>query len=424
MADLLIELFSEEIPARMQARAADDLRRLVTDGLVEAGLTYVGAVAHATPRRLALSVQGLSDASPTTTEERRGPKVSAPEKAVEGFLRSTGLTLDDLGTRADKKGEVYVARLTREGRPADAIVAEVLEAVVRGFPWPKSMRWGSGTLRWVRPLRRILCLLTDEAGARVVPLEVDGIAAGDVTEGHRFMAPAPFAVTSFDDYEARLKRAHVVLSAEERAEAIRQGADNLAFAAGLTVVADPGLLAEVAGLVEWPVPLMGEIGAAFLDLPPEVLRTSMKEHQKFFSVADRDGRIVRFVTVANRETADDGATIIARAPSGALVTLDIAYNCPETFPRRRLEILGTRGRIETLNTLGQVPGGTMWFQGADEPKPREVDFSAQDRSPFEVGVELYSRALREQRPFEYTPQRDLHTMSLLTQAQAQGIASL
>jgi glycyl-tRNA synthetase beta chain len=310
MPDLLIELFSEEIPARMQRRAAADLKRLMTDALVEAGLTYAGAVAHATPRRLALSVQGLTEESPTTTEERRGPKVGAPDKAIDGFLRGAGVTRGDLEIRDDKKGQVYFARVTTPGRPAAEIVAEILERTIRTFPWPKSMRWGDGGLRWVRPLRRILCILTREDGADMVPLDVDGIVSGDVTEGHRFMAPAPFSVTSFDDYEAKLKRAFVVLSSEERAEAIRHDAANRAFASGLTVVEDEGLLAEVAGLVEWPVVLMGRIADDFLDLPPEVLRTSMKEHQKFFSARAKDGRITHFITVANRETEDDGATIL------------------------------------------------------------------------------------------------------------------
>ncbi|MEM7640959.1 MAG: glycine--tRNA ligase subunit beta [Pseudomonadota bacterium] len=310
MPDLLIELFSEEIPARMQRRAAADLQKLMTDALVEAGLTYQGAVAHCTPRRLALSVQGLTDESPTTTEERRGPRVDAPEKALDGFLRSTGLTKDQLEIRDDKKGQVYVAKITTPGRPAGQIVTEALDATIRNFPWPKSMRWGDGSLRWVRPLRRILCILTREDGTEVVPLDIDGIPSGDRTEGHRFMAPTPFSVTSFDDYEAKLKRAFVVLSSEERAEAIRQEAANRAFAAGLEVVPDEGLLAEVAGLVEWPVVLMGRIGADFLDLPPEVLQTSMREHQKFFSLRDKAGKITHFITVANRETADDGATIL------------------------------------------------------------------------------------------------------------------
>ena len=312
MPDLLLELFSEEIPARMQARAAADLQKRVTDGLVEAGLTYSGAVAHVTPRRLVLSVNGLTAESPNTREERKGPRVDAPEKALEGFLRSTGLVKDQLEARDDKKGQVWFAVIEKPGRPAAEIIAELVPDVVRNFPWPKSMRWGTGSLRWVRPLHTILCILTDEAGAEFVPFSVDTITSGDTTRGHRFMAPDAFSVTSFEDYAAKLKRAHVVLEAAERADAIWNDATNQAFAAGLEVVDDKGLLAEVAGLVEWPVVLMGEIAEDFLDLPPEVLQTSMKEHQKFFSVRNgATGRIERFVTVANRETADQGATILA-----------------------------------------------------------------------------------------------------------------
>ncbi len=311
MPDLLIELFSEEIPARMQARAADDLKRLVTDGLVEAGLTYAGMGVFHTPRRLALTVEGLLAESPAVREERKGPRTDAPEQALAGFLRSTGLTKDQLEAREDKKGEVWFAVIDKPGRPAAEIVAEVMEATIRHFPWPKSMRWGAGSLRWVRPLHSILCILSDEAGASVVPLDVDGIQAGDSTEGHRFMAPGKFSVTRFEDYAAMLKDRSVILSAEERAEKIWHDATQMAFAQGLEVVEDKGLLAEVAGLVEWPVVLMGEIGQEFLDLPAEVLQTSMKEHQKFFSVRDKKGRIVKFVTVANRETEDGGATILA-----------------------------------------------------------------------------------------------------------------
>ena len=312
MPDLLIELFSEEIPARMQSRAAEDLKSRITNGLVEAGLTYAGAAAFCTPRRLTLAIEGLLERSPTVREERKGPRVDAPEKAVEGFLRGTGLRRDQLEERDEKKGRVFYATVEKPGRNARDIVPDVLEETIRAFPWPRSMRWGSGSLRWVRPLHRILCVMTTEAGAEVVPLTIDGIIASDLTEGHRFMAPEPFSVTSFVDYAAKLKRAGVILSAEERAEAIWHDATSLAFANGLEVVEDSGLLAEVAGLVEWPVVLMGEIGAEFLDLPPEVLRTSMKEHQKFFSVRNpATGRIERFVTVANRETADDGATILA-----------------------------------------------------------------------------------------------------------------
>ncbi len=312
MPDLLIELFSEEIPARMQARASEDLKKRMTDGLVEAGLTYASAAAFATPRRLALTVEGLLTRSPDLREERKGPRVDAPDKAVEGFLRGAGLTRDQLEQRDTPKGAVYFAVIDKPGRPAADIVAEVLESTIRNFPWPKSMRWGAGSLRWVRPLQGILCLLSDADGSTIVPLDIDGIAASNTTRGHRFMAPDAFSVTSFEDYEAKLKRAKVVLNPTERAEHIWANATNLAFAAGLEVVEDAGLLAEVAGLVEWPVVLMGEIDAAFLDLPPEVLQTSMREHQKFFSVKNpKSSRIERFVTVANRDTADNGATILA-----------------------------------------------------------------------------------------------------------------
>ena len=312
MPDLLIELFSEEIPARMQTRAAADLKKLITDGLVEAGLTYASAGAFSTPRRLALSVEGLSGESPNTREERKGPRVDAPQKAVDGFLRSTGLSRDQLEARDDKKGQVWFAVIERAGRPANEIVAQVLEQVIRNFPWPKSMRWGAGTLKWVRPLHSILCILSDDAGADVVALDIDGIAAGDVTQGHRFLSQDSIRVSGFDDYSAKLKKAHVVLDAAERADHIWHDATNMAFAQGLEVIEDKGLLAEVAGLVEWPVVLMGAIDEAFLGLPPEVLQTSMREHQKFFSVRDpKSGRIEKFVTVANRETADQGAMILA-----------------------------------------------------------------------------------------------------------------
>jgi len=312
MTDLLIELFSEEIPARMQTRAANDLKKLVTDGMVEAGLTYASAAAFSTPRRLTLTVEGMLDASPTTVEERKGPKADAPEKAIKGFLRGAGLTLDDLEERETPKGNIFFARITKEGRPAADIVAEVLERTIRNFPWPKSMRWGSGTLKWVRPLHSILCITSSEEGATVVPLEVDGIISGNTTYGHRFLSPDSILVNNFDDYTSKLKLAHVVLDAQERADAIWNDATNQAFATGFEVVEDAGLLAEVAGLVEWPVVLMGEIGKDFLGLPAEVLQTSMREHQKFFSVRNaKTGRIERFITVANRKTADNGATILA-----------------------------------------------------------------------------------------------------------------
>ena len=312
MPDLLIELFSEEIPARMQTRAAEDLKKLVTNGLVEAGLTYAGAAAFSTPRRLVLAVEGVLAKSPTLREERKGPRVDAPEQAIEGFLRGAGLTRDQLMERDAGKARVFFAVVEKPGRPAADIVAEVLDHTIRNFPWPKSMRWGAGSLRWVRPLQSILCILTDEAGAEIVPLSVDGITAGNTSEGHRFMGKGRFSVSSFEDYSAKLKQNRVILDPAERAGAIWAEATNQAFANGLEVVEDQGLLAEVAGLVEWPVVLMGKIDEAFLGLPAEVLQTSMKEHQKFFSVRNpKTGRIERFVTVANIETRDDGATILA-----------------------------------------------------------------------------------------------------------------
>ena len=311
MPDLLIELFSEEIPARMQGRAAADLQKLVTDGLVDAGLTYKSAAAFSTPRRLTLSVEDLLAESKPVREERKGPKVGAPDKALEGFLRGAGVAKDDLEIRDDKKGQVYFAVIEKPGRMAADIIAEVLENTIRNFPWPKSMRWGTGSLKWVRPLHSIIGMLTDEAGAEVVPVDVDGITSGNTTRGHRFLAPDAFSVTSFEDYEAKLKRAKVMLRPDERADMIWNDATNQAFALGLEVVEDRGLLTEVAGLVEWPVVLLGQIDPTFYDLPAEVSQTSMKEHQKFFSVRNaKTGQIERFVTVANTVTSDDGATIL------------------------------------------------------------------------------------------------------------------
>lgn len=311
MSDLLLEIFSEEIPARMQARASEDLKKLVTNAMVEAGITYESAAAFATPRRLCLTVSGVLSESKPLREERKGPRTDAPEQAVNGFLRSTGLSLEQLEKREDKKGEVYFAVIEKPGRKAADVVAEAVEAAIRNFPWPKSMRWGSGTLKWVRPMHSILCILSDEEGAEVVPFDIDGIKSGDKTEGHRFMGTGRFSVISFDDYEAKLKQNSVILRPDERAETIWHDASNLAFALGLEVVEDKGLLNEVAGLVECPVVLMGDIAEDFMELPPEVLQTSMKEHQKFFSVRNpKTGRIEKFIMVANRETSDNGATIL------------------------------------------------------------------------------------------------------------------
>ena len=351
MPDLLIEILSEEIPARMQTRAAEDLNRLVTEGLVEAGLTYAHAIACVTPRRLVLAVEELLAESPAVREERKGPRIDAPEKALEGFLRSTGLIKDQLEARDEKKGKVWYALIERPGRPAAEIVAEILEQAIRDFPWPKSMRWGRSSLRWVRPLQSILCILTDENGAATVPLEIDGIKAGDQTEGHRFMAPSRFSVSSFEDYEAKLKRAKVILRTDERADHIWTDASNLAFAQGLEVVEDKGLLAEVAGLVEWPVVLIGEIGAEYLDLPSEVLRTSMREHQKFFSVRNPEtGRIEKFLTVANIEAPDQGAAILA----GNHKVLAARLSDAKFFWENDLRMIGSVGMTGMAKPLENV----------------------------------------------------------------------
>ena len=312
MADLLLELFSEEIPARMQTRAAGDLKKLICEGLADAGLCFEEARAFSTPRRLTLSITDLADESPAISEERKGPRTDAPDQAIEGFLRSTGLSKDDLEVRDDKKGQVYFAIINKPGRAAADIIAELVPNTIRNFPWPKSMRWGAGNLRWVRPLHSILCLLSEGAKSTPVSFDIDGIEAGHLTAGHRFHAPEWFSVKNFEDYKSALLKSKVILDAEERAAKIWKDAQEVASNAGLDIVEDQGLLREVAGLVEWPVVLMGEIAEDFLDLPPEVLQTSMKEHQKFFSVRDpKSGRIVKFVTVANRETADKGATILA-----------------------------------------------------------------------------------------------------------------
>ncbi|TPE50763.1 glycine--tRNA ligase subunit beta [Amaricoccus solimangrovi] len=372
MPDLLLELFSEEIPARMQGKAADDLKRLVTDGLVERGLTYAHAAAFATPRRLTLAIEGLSERSALRREERKGPRLDAPAKAREGFLRAIGASEAEAAAlaakpvseiaipgvrvvaRPEKKSEVLFALIERPGREAAEIVAETVEAVIRAFPWPKSMRWGAGSLRWVRPLRSILCLLTTEAGAEVVPFGIDGIPAGNLARGHRFMAPDAFAVSSFEDYEAKLARAFVILDPKDRAERIWHEATQLAFAQGLEVIEDKGLLAEIAGLVEWPVVLMGRIAEPFLHLPPEVLSTSMKEHQKFLSVRDPGtGRVTGYVVVANRETADDGAAILAGNAKVLAARLSDAVFFWENDLRTPLDAMtGKLGAVTFHNRLG------------------------------------------------------------------------
>jgi glycyl-tRNA synthetase beta chain len=321
MPDLLLELFSEEIPARMQARAAEDLRRLVTEALRERGLSHEGAASFATPRRLALHISGLPARQPDTRDEKRGPRVGAPDAAVQGFLKSAGLkSLADAKIQRDsKKGEFYIAVMEQKGRATIEVLAEVLPAAIKGFPWPKSMRWGeasarTGSLRWVRPLHAILATFGPETEeTEVVPFAVDGVAAGNFTFGHRFMAPGKIKVRRFDDYVAALEKAKVVLDPARRRDIILYDARDLALAQGLDLVEDEALLHEVAGLVEWPVVLTGEFDAAFLDIPPEVVRTTIRVNQKCFVLTDpSSGRLShKFVLVANIEAEDGGAAIAA-----------------------------------------------------------------------------------------------------------------
>ena len=320
MPDLLLELRSEEIPARMQRKAAGDLKKMVTDGLVDAGLTYEAATEYWTPRRLTLDIRGLTARSKDVREERKGPSTKAPEQAVQGFLRSAGLSsVEEAQIQSDpKKGDFYVAVIERPGRPAEEIIADLMPGIVRSFPWPKSMRWGAasakpGSLRWVRPLQSILCTFGPETEEPVVvDFEVGGIRAGNVTYGHRFHAPGEITVRRFDDYVAKLEAAKVVLDAERRKSIILDDAKNLAFAAGLELVEDEGLLEEVSGLVEWPVVLMGEFEQAFLDIPPEVIRLTIRANQKCFVTrpqGEGEGLSNRFVLVSNIEAKDGGVEI-------------------------------------------------------------------------------------------------------------------
>lgn len=320
MPDLLLELFSEEIPARMQAKAADDLRRMVTDKLVAEGLVYEGAKAFATPRRLALTVHGIPARQPDLKTERRGPKIGAPDAAVQGFLKATGLrSLDEAKIQRDPKGDFYIGLIEKPGRAAIDVLAELLPVIIRTFPWPKSMRWGArsgkpGSLNWVRPLHAITAtfgLETEEPD--VVKFSVDGIEAGQTTYGHRFLAPAAISVRRFEDYEAKLLDAKVVLDPERRKDAILTDAKQLAFAQGFELVEDQNLLDEVAGLVEWPVVLMGSFEPEFLATPAEVIRATIRNNQKCFVVRDpKTGKLAnKFILVANIEATDGGKTIIA-----------------------------------------------------------------------------------------------------------------
>jgi glycyl-tRNA synthetase beta chain len=320
MPDLLLELLSEEIPARMQARAAEDLRKAVTDRLVDAGLPYDGAMAFVTPRRLALAVQGVPVRQPDRREEKKGPRVGAPEQAVAGFLKAAGLkSLAEAKVQPDKKGDFYVAVIEKPGRPALDVISEILPDVIKTFPWPKSMRWGArskdpGALTWVRPLHSILATFGPETEEPdIVPFTVDGIAAGNATRGHRFLVPETFTVRRLADYAAKLDKAKVVLDLERRRSIIQTEAKQLAFAQGLELVEDEGLLAETAGLVEWPVVLMGAFDEAFLQIPEEVIRATIRNNQKCFVLRDAaHAKLVnKFLLVANLEAEDEGNAIVA-----------------------------------------------------------------------------------------------------------------
>ncbi|MGC2125703.1 MAG: glycine--tRNA ligase subunit beta, partial [Xanthobacteraceae bacterium] len=346
MPDLLLELFSEEIPARMQARAAEDLRKLVTDRLVEAGLPYEGARAFVTPRRLTLAVHGVPVRQPDLREEKKGPRVGAPEQALAGFLKAAGLkSIADAKVQPDKKGDFYVAVIERPGRAALDVIGEILPAVIKSFPWPKSMRWGAassepGALTWVRPLHSIVATFGPETEEPdVVLFQVDGIKAGNQTRGHRFLSPELFTVRRLDDYTAKLDKANVVLDAARRKQIILTEAKQLAFAQGLELVEDETLLNEVTGLVEWPVVLMGSFDEAFLRIPEEVIRTTIRNNQKCFVLRDAaHAKLVdKFLLVSNLEAADGGKAIVAGNERVIHARLSDAKFFYETDLKTRLE---------------------------------------------------------------------------------------
>ncbi len=356
MPDLLLELFSEEIPARMQRRAAEDLKKLVTDALVERGFLYEGAQAFSTPRRLALTIMGLPVKGQDVREERKGPRVGSPDAAIQGFLKGAGLTsLDQARIESDpKKGEFYVAIIEKPGRATTAVLAEILPQIVKTFPWPKSMRWGAasaeaGSLRWVRPLQSILCTFGPETeDPEIVRFEVDGIVSGDVTYGHRFLAPDAIRVKRFDDYAPALERAKVVIDADRRKDMILHDAKDLAFAQGLELVEDEGLLEEVAGLVEWPVVLMGSFDEAFLGIPPEVIRTTIRANQKCFVLRDPNtGKLAnKFLLTSNLIASDGGKTIVGGNERVVRARLSDAKFFWETDQKVKLE-----DRLEKLKTI-------------------------------------------------------------------------
>lgn len=296
MPDLLLELYSEEIPARMQMQAQENLKKLVTGKLVDAGLTYEGAKAFSTPRRLTLAVHGLLAKAKDIREEKKGPRVGAPDGAIQGFLKSAGLkSISEAKVQQDKKGDFYIALIDKKGRAAEEVIAEIVPEVVKNFPWPKSMRWGAGSLNWVRPLHSIVCTFGPETEEpEVIHFEIDGVKSGDTSHGHPVMAPGAIKVKRLEDYLDKLNKAKVVADRDRRKASILADAKDLALAQGLELVEDEGLLDEVAGLVEWPVVLLGEFDKSYLDIPPEVIRATIRANQKCFVLSypplDGEGR--------------------------------------------------------------------------------------------------------------------------------------
>src|SRR5436309_3858415 len=347
MPDLLLELFSEEIPARMQGKAADDLKKIVTDRLVDAGLVYEGARAFVTPRRLTLFVQGVPARQSDLKEERKGPRVGAPEGAIAGFLKAAGLSSIGEATiqKDPKKGDFYIALTEKPGRAAIDVIGEMLQVVLRTFPWPKSMRWGAqsanpGSLEWVRPLHAIVATFGPETEEpEIVRVQVAGVKAGNITYGHRFMSPGAIEVRRFDDYVTKLEKAKVVLDPARRREIILSDAKNLAFAQGYALVEDEGLLNEVGGLVEWPVVLMGSFDESFLPIPDEVIRATIRNNQKCFVLRDPStSRLVnKFILIANTEAADGGNAIVAGNERVIRARLSDAKFFYETDLKTRLE---------------------------------------------------------------------------------------
>jgi glycyl-tRNA synthetase beta chain len=398
MPDLLLELFSEEIPARMQARAAEDLKKAVTDRLVEAGLVYEGAKAFVTPRRLTLAVHGVPVRQLDLREEKKGPRVGAPENAVAGFLKAAGLkSIGEAKVQPDKKGDFYVAVIEKPGRLAIEVIGEILPDVIKSFPWPKSMRWGApsrepGALTWVRPLHSIVATFGPETEEPdIVPFTIGGITAGNETRGHRFLAPQKFTVRRLDDYLQKLDKAKVVLDAERRKSIVLTEAKQLAFAQGLELVEDEGLLNEVAGLVEWPVVLMGAFDEKFLQIPEEVIRATIRNNQKCFVLRDAaHAKLVnKFLLVSNLEAEDGGKAIVAGNERVIRARLSDAKFFYETDLKTRLEDrlpklnamlfhekLGTQAdRIERLQAASQNMVRLINFRPADAQvtHPRAVD---------------------------------------------------